>query len=218
MAEWLKALAWNAGIRETVSRVRIPHSPPFFAKFRDLSLLTGFLFLLAQHPQICLYQPEIPQNVGNIARLAAATQARLHLVGPLGFSTSDKEVRRPGLDYWPYLDMEYHRNLKGLLAGYPKGSVAFFSKSAAPSHWELPENVKLLVFGRETSGLPQELHETYREHFYSIPMYHPGVRSLNLSNAVAIVLYHLLGKGQCHLDAPGGGAGPLPKVDGDGLG
>ncbi len=144
------------------------------------------------HPQIALFQPEIPQNTGSIARLAAATCCRMHLIRPLGFSMSDKNLRRPGLDYWPFLDLEIHQDLGSLLAQFPPQRVAFFSKFASRPYHQMPNDVELLVFGRETTGLPDALHHRYPELFYGIPMFHPGVRSLNLSNAVSIVTYHLL--------------------------
>lgn len=147
--------------------------------------------MLAGHPEICLFQPEIPQNTGNIARLAAATQSRLHLIEPFGFSTDEKNLRRPGLDYWPYLDLEIHPQLDPLLKRCDH-KVAFLSKRADKTYDQMPADTRLLVFGRETSGLPQELRDQYGEQFYSIPMYCEQVRSLNLANSVAIVLYHVL--------------------------
>ncbi len=145
------------------------------------------------HPQICLYQPEIPQNTGNIARLAAATGCRLNLVEPFGFSTQDKNLRRPGLDYWPYLDLEIHSHFESLVELY--GSrLAFFSKKASKVYTKVPNDTELLVFGRETSGLPDQLFQQFPENFYNIPMFHSGVRSLNLANAVSIVVYDQLSR------------------------
>ena len=150
--------------------------------------------MIKGHPHIGLYQPEIPQNTGNIGRLAAATQCRLHLVRPLGFSTDEKNLRRPGLDYWPYLDLEIHDHISQLPGIFNPGEFAFFSKKAARPYTTMPVNTRLLVFGRETSGLPDELLEKYPENSYMIPMWHDGVRSLNLANAVSVVLYHQLAK------------------------
>lgn len=143
------------------------------------------------HPQICLYQPEIPQNTGNIGRLAAATGCRLNLIKPFGFSMADKNVRRAGLDYWPYLDLEIHDNFSDLYK-LCQGKVAFFSKFATQAYTDIPSDTELLVFGRETSGFPKEFHTKYSDQLYKIPMFHSGVRSLNLSNAVAIVVYDQL--------------------------
>ncbi|SMF22057.1 tRNA (cytidine(34)-2'-O)-methyltransferase [Pseudobacteriovorax antillogorgiicola] len=145
------------------------------------------------HPQICLFQPEIPQNTGNIGRLAAATACRLHLVKPFGFSMSDKNLRRPGLDYWPCLDLEIHDQFESVYRQC-HGKVAFFTKFADADYTQVPEDTELLVFGQETSGLPESFHETYAHQLYRIPMFHPEVRSLNLSNAVSIIVYDQLRK------------------------
>jgi tRNA (cytidine/uridine-2'-O-)-methyltransferase len=144
------------------------------------------------HPQICLFQPEIPQNTGNIGRLAAATQSRLHIIQPTGFSLNDKNVRRAGLDYWPFLDVEVHQNLDGLLSQFKPQNVAFFSARASRPFWEMDEQVELLVFGRETTGLPPEYFAQLPERFFTIPIFHLGVRSLNLANAVSVITYHQL--------------------------
>jgi tRNA (cytidine/uridine-2'-O-)-methyltransferase len=147
--------------------------------------------MIQNHPQICLFQPEIPQNAGNIGRLAAASGSRLHMIKPFGFGTEDKNLRRSGLDYWPFLDLEIHADLPELLERFTPTNrkVAFFSKFATKPYWEAPDETELFVFGRETSGLPQELHDQFPDSFYQIPMYHPGVRSLNLANAVSILVY-----------------------------
>jgi tRNA (cytidine/uridine-2'-O-)-methyltransferase len=150
------------------------------------------LTMLTNHPQICLFQPEIPQNTGNIGRLAAATQCRLHLVKPFGFGSEDRNLLRPGLDYWPYLDLEIHDHLDELLSQFSLSEVAFFSKSAKKSYLQLPKTTQLLVFGRETSGLPDWIWQKYPELFYKIPIYHHDVRSLNIANSVSIITYHLL--------------------------
>lgn len=153
-----------------------------------------------KEPQhIVLVEPEIPQNTGNIARLCAATCSHLHLVEPLGFSLADKYLRRAGLDYWPYLNLSLHKNWTecldsltdiGLWSKEAK-SVAFLSVHAAVDLWQMPKT-KVLVFGKETKGLPKHLHEDYSDAFFRIPMYHTKVRSLNLANSVGIALYHQL--------------------------
>lgn len=147
--------------------------------------------MLPGHFNICLYQPEIPQNTGNIGRIAAATGNRLHLIKPFGFSLTDKNLRRPGLDYWPFLDLEIHDSIEPLLEAYA-GRVAFFSKFGEKHYTDIPIETELLVFGRETSGLPDEIHKRYRSSLYRMPMFHPNVRSLNLANAVSIATYDLL--------------------------
>ncbi len=157
--------------------------------------------MIPHHPEICLFQPEIPQNTGNIARLAAASQSRLHLIAPFGFSTEDKQLRRPGLDYWPFVDIEVHPNWETLQSRFAPHEIAFFSKKGVRPYTEMESTTRLLVFGRETSGLPEAFWRQYPDRFFSIPIFHPGVRSLNLANAVSIVVYHaLLTKGP-HVDS-----------------
>jgi tRNA (cytidine/uridine-2'-O-)-methyltransferase len=143
------------------------------------------------HPEVCLYRPEIPQNVGNIGRLCAATQCRMHVVTPVPFSVDDRNLRRPGLDYWPFLDLEIHHNFENLLNRF-SGKVAFFSARSKKIYTEMPADIELLVFGQETKGLPKSYHEKYSDNFWNIPIFHPGVRSLNVANSVSIVLYHQL--------------------------
>jgi tRNA (cytidine/uridine-2'-O-)-methyltransferase len=145
------------------------------------------------HLHVCLLWPEIPQNTGSIGRLVAATQCRLHIVRPTGFSLDDRNLRRAGLDYWPFLDLEIHDSLDPLLARF-SGRFAFFSKKAPRLYCETPTTTELLIFGQETKGLPTFLADAYPEAFHRIPMFHEGIRSLNLSNAVSIVLYHQLEK------------------------
>lgn len=147
--------------------------------------------MLLGHPHIVLYQPEIPQNTGSIGRLAAGTGCRLHLVRPFGFSASDKNLRRAGLDYWPFLDLEIHDDLDEVLK-LRAGKFAFLSKKAERSFWDMPPAIDTFVFGRETSGLPPVLAQRFPELFYQIPMYHAGVRSQNLANAVSVVVYDRL--------------------------
>ncbi len=141
---------------------------------------------------IILVEPEIPANTGNISRTCAVTGARLHLVEPLGFDISEKAVRRAGLDYWDKLDLHVYRNLdeffelngdENLWLATTKGSVSYDSVS-------LTGDVKLM-FGKETAGLPQWLREKYPSRCLRIPM-REGIRSLNLSNSVAIVCYEAL--------------------------
>ncbi|MFK7873448.1 MAG: tRNA (cytidine(34)-2'-O)-methyltransferase [Oligoflexales bacterium] len=146
------------------------------------------------HPHICLFQPEIPQNTGNISRLCAATASRLHIIRPLGFSTEDRNLRRPGLDYWPFLDLELHSNIEELFQIIPPQRAAFLSTHGQKSYTEIPPEKDLFIFGQETAGLPKSLHDQYPDSFYTLPMHHPNVRSLNLANAVSIVTYHHLSK------------------------
>lgn len=141
---------------------------------------------------IVLVEPEIPPNTGNVSRLCAGLDAKLHLVGKLGFSTDDRALKRAGLDYWKYLKLEYHDSLEALWAKYPDANAIYTSSHAEKLHtdWTYQQD-DFLVFGKETSGLPRELLETVPERTIRIP--HWGlVRSLNLSNAVAVVAYEAM--------------------------
>lgn len=143
---------------------------------------------------IVLFEPEIPQNTGNIARTCAITGAKLHLIEPLGFTINDKYLKRAGLDYWDLLDKEVHPNIDDFLNKY-KDECLFFLTTKGEKKYsdiEYPEEC-FLIFGKETAGLPQEIHEKYREFRFKIPMInHPRARSLNLSNSVNIVLFEAL--------------------------
>lgn len=140
---------------------------------------------------IVLVEPEIPQNTGNIARSCRATGSVLHIVKPMGFSIDDKKLKRAGLDYWHELDIRYYENLDDFFEKC-KGTYYFCSTKAQKRHSEVQyKDGDYLVFGKETKGLSEKLlHEHYRD-CVRIPML-PGIRSLNLSNAVAIVLYEAL--------------------------
>jgi len=138
--------------------------------------------------KIVLYQPQIPQNTGNIIRTCAATGAPLVLVKPLGFSTSNKMMRRAGLDYLQDASIEEIDNLDKILTG----SFFFFSSKASKLYTDVSyTESSLLIFGNETSGLPPYLHEKYPEKFVRLPM-RDGARCLNLSNSVAIALYEAI--------------------------
>lgn len=142
---------------------------------------------------IVLYQPEIPPNTGSIARLCAATDTPLHLVAPLGFKIDDKHLKRAGLDYWKYVDVRHHDSWEDFFRRHGEESLLYFSKRASNSYTRAryQEN-DFLIFGPETVGLPQALLEANAERAYRIPMMGQGVRSLNLSSAVSIVLYEAL--------------------------
>jgi len=133
---------------------------------------------------VVLYEPEIPWNTGNIGRTCVAAGAELHLVGPLGFKLEGKELRRAGLDYWPKLKLHRHPDWESFSRG--RAPLFFFSAHAARPFWEADLREGYAVFGRESTGLPRELMDPART--FAIPM-EPGVRSLNLSTAAAIVLY-----------------------------
>ena len=145
---------------------------------------------------IVMVEPEIPQNTGNIARTCAAIGAKLHLVHPLGFSISEKQVKWAGLDYWDKLDIEEHENLNEFLKKYNKDLDKMFLVSTKSQHTysEVEYNKYdevYLLFGKETKGLPEDLLKQYIDKAIRIPM-KEGLRSLNLSNSVAIVVYEVL--------------------------
>ncbi len=138
---------------------------------------------------VVLYQPEIPQNTGNIARTCAITETTLHLIRPLGFSLSDKYLKRAGLDYWEDLDLHLYNSLDELIEKYSDNSIYFITTKGKQTYSNIKFNKDdFLIFGRETAGLPPELLEKNKKFTLRIPM-RTGKRSLNLSNSVAIVLY-----------------------------
>ena len=145
---------------------------------------------------IVLVRPEIPQNTGSIARTVAATRTRLHLVGPLGFSIDDRYLKRAGLDYWPLVDLRTYSNWEAFDSIHGTGDSAdfrYFSARAEKSYLEAKYACgNFLVFGSETKGLGKEFLRERSAQSYTIPIFEPGVRSLNLSNAVSIVLYEAL--------------------------
>ncbi len=141
---------------------------------------------------IVLVEPEIPPNTGNIARTCAATGARLHIVKPMGFTPTDKQLKRAGLDYWHYLDITYYENLADFFAKNPDGVFYYFSTKAPQAYTDIAYPDKcFLVFGKETKGLPEKLLFDNPETTVRIPML-GEIRSLNLSNAAAIAVYEVL--------------------------
>lgn len=138
---------------------------------------------------IVLVEPQIPPNTGNVARSCAASGARLHLVGKLGFSIDDKQLKRAGLDYWHLLDILYHESLEALWHKNPAGRFHYLSTKGNTLYHDVSyASGDFIVFGKETTGLPDDLLREKRESTFRIPMIH-GARSLNLSNAVAVVLF-----------------------------
>lgn len=142
---------------------------------------------------VALVEPEIPPNTGNVARLCAATRVPLHIVGVTGFRLDDRAVRRAGLDYWPEVMLERHANLQSLYDALPTSRFIYLSTKAERSYheWSFTRD-DCLVFGRETRGLPEEILRANWQTCLKIPMLNPHVRSLNLSTAVAIVLFEAL--------------------------
>jgi tRNA (cytidine/uridine-2'-O-)-methyltransferase len=145
------------------------------------------------HLHIVLVRPEIPQNTGSIARLAAATRTRLHLVGPLGFSLDDRYLKRAGLDYWPLVDLRTYQNWDEFARAHPQPPAKYFSTHAAKSYLDAAyARGDYIFFGSETKGLGREFVAERIDSAYRIPIFESGVRSLNLSNAVSIVVYEAL--------------------------
>lgn len=140
---------------------------------------------------IVLVEPQIPQNTGNIARTCAATGARLHLVGPMGFQIDDKKLKRAGLDYWHLLDITYYDSLEDFFKKN-QGQFYYFTTKGQNRYSDIayPEDA-YIVFGREDAGLPEELLFQHLDRCVRLPMI-PGARSLNLSNTVAIAVYEVL--------------------------
>ncbi len=150
---------------------------------------------------IVLFEPLIPPNTGNVARTCAATHTTLHLVEPLGFRIDDKTLKRAGLDYWHLVEVKVHPNLQEVIeeAEMAGANCYFYTKHAKKFYTEAKyQSGDYLVFGKETTGLPAFVHEKYPEARLRLPM-GEGLRSLNLSNSVAIVLY----EGLRQLNFPG---------------
>lgn len=142
---------------------------------------------------VVLVEPQIPPNTGNVARLCAATKITLHLVGELGFEITDRRVKRAGLDYWKHVQIEHHSSLKQFLGGIQATRLFFFSTKGKRSYVQAHfQEEDFLIFGSETSGLPEWILEQYSGGVFRIPILCPGVRSLNLSNAVSIIAYEAL--------------------------
>lgn len=151
-----------------------------------------------EHPfpyfNIVLVEPEIPPNTGNIARTCAATNTKLHLVKPLGFSIEDAHLKRAGLDYWPFVELEVHESLSDFLSKYGQKPMYLATTKGKRRYTEVVyEPGSMLIFGKETAGLPREFIEEHKENTIRIPMGdNTKSRSLNLSNSVAIVIYEAL--------------------------
>lgn len=141
---------------------------------------------------VVLHEPEIPQNTGNIARTCAAVGARLHLIRPLGFETTDRRLKRAGLDYWKLVTVSYYDSFDDFLDKKGEGRLVCLSTKAGTPYDKIHyESNSYLLFGKETAGLPESLLRANPERCGRIPM-REGARSLNLSNAVAIVVYEAL--------------------------
>lgn len=145
---------------------------------------------------VVLVHPEIHWNTGNAGRTCLAAGASLHLIEPLGFSLDDARVKRAGLDYWEHVDLRVWPGWNAFEQALPSlGEPYFFSTKATRSFWDAPLGTTddaVLIFGRETGGLPDDVHEKYADRFVAMPMFSPRVRSLNLSTSVAVAVYETL--------------------------
>lgn len=142
---------------------------------------------------IVLVEPEIPQNTGNIARTCALTKTKLHLVRPLGFSVSDKYLKRAGLDYWNLVDINYYDDFFQLLEKYPNGEFYYATTKANKLYTDIDYNDNsFFVFGKETKGLSKDILDGNLERAIKIPMIQEIGRSLNLANSVNIILFEAL--------------------------
>ena len=144
------------------------------------------------HINIVLHEPEIPQNTGNIARTCAATGASLHLIRPMGFTVDDKKLKRAGLDYWDKLDITYYDGLDDFYQKHPGAVIYYFTTKGRHKYTDVtyPEEV-YIMFGKESAGLPESVLFAHPDHAVRVPM-RPNLRSLNLSNTVAIAVFEIL--------------------------
>ena len=140
---------------------------------------------------IVLYNPEIPQNTGNIARTCVLTDSKLHLIKPLGFDINEKQVKRAGLDYWKYLSLEIHESYEDFMNKYGDERI-FLATTHGGTHFDEISFQKgdFIMFGRESSGVPEDVHNNHAG--LRVPMIKSSTRSLNLSNTAAIVAYEAL--------------------------
>jgi tRNA (cytidine/uridine-2'-O-)-methyltransferase len=139
---------------------------------------------------IVLFEPEIPNNTGNIGRLALASGCTLHLVKPFGFEISDSRLKRAGLDYWQHLEVIIYESIDDFFRDNNNEKFAFFSSHGKQSHWNITFQEDLfLIFGKESAGLPKAIVNKHKDTLYKIPLHSEHIRSLNLANAVAIVVY-----------------------------
>ena len=141
---------------------------------------------------IVLHEPEIPQNTGNISRTCAVTHSKLNLIKPLGFSVEDRYLKRSGLDYWQFLDVSYYENFEDFLDKNPNAKIFMATTKAKKIYTDVTYSENdFIMFGKESAGIPEEILLKYKDTSVRIPMY-DELRSLNLSNSVAIILYEAL--------------------------
>ncbi len=139
---------------------------------------------------IVLIEPEIPNNTGNIGRLSLASGSNLHLVKPFGFEITDTRLKRAGLDYWKHVNVFYYENIAEFYEKNSTAKMVYFSSHGEKAHWDINfEDELFLVFGQESKGLPESITKDNKEKTYKIPLYSEHIRSLNLANAVSVVVY-----------------------------
>lgn len=139
---------------------------------------------------IVLIEPEIPNNTGNIGRLSLGANATLHLVRPFGFEITDTRLKRAGLDYWQHLNVITYDNIDDFFDKNATAKIVFLSSHGTQNHWDIPfEENLFLVFGKESKGLPKSILEKHPNSIYKIPLNSEHIRSLNIANAVGIVVY-----------------------------
>lgn len=154
----------------------------FYSTFCILKLLS-----------VALYEPEIPPNTGNVARLCAATHTALHIVGVTGFKMDDRTLKRAGLDYWNEVELHRHIDLEALYAALPDSRMLYLTTKTTRSYTDFAfQTNDCLIFGPETRGLPELILDEHEDHCLTIPMPNVNVRSLNLANSVGIVLYEAI--------------------------
>lgn len=149
---------------------------------------------MPHHLNVVLIEPQIPSNTGSIGRVCLAVGAALHLIEPLGFEITDSRLKRAGLDYWKHLDLVRHKNIEEFFASLEENTPkVFFSKKAEALYFDHRFQAGgYLIFGKETSGLPDDLLEKFSESVCKIPQYDDRVRSLNLANVVTLALYEAI--------------------------
>ena len=139
---------------------------------------------------IVLVEPEIHTNTGNIGRLSLASNSNLHLVKPLGFELSDKRLKRAGLDYWKHISLFIYNDCDDFLCKNKNKEMVFLSSHAKKKHWNIPfKDNMFLIFGKESEGLSEQILKNHLDKTFRIPIYNKNIRSLNLANAVSIVVY-----------------------------
>ena len=140
---------------------------------------------------IVLIEPEIPNNTGNIGRLSLASGCNLHLVKPFGFELSDKRVKRAGLDYWQHVNLHIYEDIEEFFSIHKGKKMAYFSSKGEQYHWDLEYQIDMfLIFGKESTGLPNTIVDQNLNSVYKIPIHSEHIRSLNLANAVSVIVYH----------------------------